>query len=85
MSNYSNDEKVTRYKRRKVLRIILILFAFSTVVTSILCLLKIVKLWIPIVLYVFTFITKVLWQKNDFHDEEEGKKENGRKKDKKDK
>lgn len=73
MSKYSNDEKVSRYKLRKVLRYIIIVFALLTVVTAILCLFKKLTIWIPIGLYIITFILRIVFNKNDFHEKNTNK------------
>ena len=83
MSKYTNDEKVSRYNLRKVLRFVIILFAIATVVTSVLCLLRLLTIWIPIGLYAVTFVLKIIFTKNDFHDEEGDKKDEKRKNSKK--
>lgn len=83
MSKYTNDEKVAKYNLRKILRYVIILFAIATIVTSVLCLFRIVIIWVPIGLYVITFVLKIVFTKNDFHEEEGENKDEKRKNSKK--
>lgn len=70
-SKFSNEEKERRYKIRKVLRVLIIIFAAATIVLSVLCLAIKLSFVYPLITYVITSVLTSARNHYDFHDVEE--------------
>lgn len=70
-SKFSNEEKERRYKIRKVLRVLIMIFATATIVLAVLCLAIKLSFVYPLLTYVITAILTYIRNRYDFHDVEE--------------
>ncbi len=70
----SGDEKYQRYRKRKILRYLIILGAILTIVLEVLALMKKISLIYGIIPFIMVVICQNYYAKLDYHEEKEKKK-----------
>lgn len=70
----SGDEKYQRYRKRKILRYLIILGAILTIVLEVLALMKKLSFVYGIIPFVLVVICQNYYAKLDYHEEKEKKK-----------
>ena len=70
-SKFSTEEKESRYKILKVLRVLIMIAATATIVLAVLCLAIKLSFVYPLARYVVTAILTYVRNRYDFHDVEE--------------